>query len=146
MKNLRDVLTSRGFKREVSVFLFVFGVFNLVISLVLFSSGSNEIEVTVEAMASLVAGLLYVVLGISVRRGSNIALAIVGVLFAIDTILILFEPGGKGLGVKIVSRSILIFVLVRYIRRARLEPAPQAATGNSQEDTELTGSKSNETT
>jgi hypothetical protein len=48
------------------------------------------------------------------------ALWIAGVLFALDTLFQLLQPSGKGLGAAVVSRGILIYVLIRYIRRERM--------------------------
>jgi hypothetical protein len=67
----------------------------------------------------LAQSIVYVVLGIMIRRGSAKALWVTGVLFTLDTSLIFVLPYGNGLGAMILWRGILIFMLVRYIRRQR---------------------------
>ena len=59
-------------------------------------------------------------LGVLIRGGSLKALCVAGVLFALDTLLQLAQPSGRGLGAALVSRGILIYVLIRYIRRERM--------------------------
>jgi hypothetical protein len=105
--------------REVSLLLFFFAALNGLVSLLLLTSRVYDVEVLVSAAGGIVTAIIYVGLAIMLRRGSIIALWITGVLFVLDSLLMLAEPSGKGLGAMIVSRIILTFVLVRYVLRER---------------------------
>lgn len=119
MKTIRDVLRSSRFMREVSLLLLFFAALNALVSLLLFASRSSDAEVLASAIGSVFIATGYVVLAVMLRRGFVIALWIAGVLFALDTLLMLIEPSGNALGAAVVSRGILISVLIRYIRRER---------------------------
>ena len=105
--------------REVSLLLFFFAGLSFLVGALLLSAAKSP-EVMVSAVGSIVQAIVYVVLAIMIRRGSVKALWLAGALFVLDTVLLLFQPSGKGLGLAVVSRGILICVLIRYVRRERL--------------------------
>ena len=119
MKSIKDILRSPGFKREVSILLFGFAAIGGLIAMLLLLFGNSDPEVLASGVGILIQSIIYVVLGVLIRRGSMTALWITGVLFALDTLLVFVLPSGKGLGAMIVSRGILIYVLIRYVRRQR---------------------------
>jgi len=120
VKPLKKILRSRRFMREVSLLLFFFAGLSFLVGILLMRAANTEPEVVPVALGSLVQSLVYAVLGVMIRRGSVIALSITGVLFVLDTMFLLLQPSGKFLAAPIVSRGILIYVLIRYIRRERL--------------------------
>ncbi len=103
--------------REVSLLLFVFAGLSGLVGVLLLGAASAEPEVLGSAVGCLVQAVVYAVLGITIRLGSFKALLVAGVLFALDTLLQLAQPSGKGLGAAVVSRGLLIWVLIRHIRR-----------------------------
>lgn len=116
-KPLRDVLRSPRFFREVSILLFGFAAITTLVSILLFGAGTAEPEALVLAVGGLIQAIVYVTLGIFVKRGFSIALWITGLIFVLDTLLLVTQPAGRGSGVAIVTRGILIFLLIRYVRR-----------------------------
>ena len=104
--------------REVSLLLFFFAGLSFFVGALLISAG-NSPEVMASGVASIFQALVYSVLAIMIRRGSVKALWIAGALFVLDTVLLLLQPSGKSLGVAVVSRGILIYVLIRYVHRER---------------------------
>lgn len=118
MKPVKEILRSPRFMREVSLVLFFFAGLSFLVGALLFSA-VNSSEVMVSAVGSVIQAIVYFVLAIMIRRGSMIALWIAGVLFVLDTAFLVFQPSGKGLGLAIVSRGILIYVLIRYVQRER---------------------------
>jgi len=119
VKPVKDILRSPRFKREVSLLLFFFASLSFLIGVLLIGAANSEPEVMAAALGSLVQALVYASLGVMIRRGSVTALWIAGVLFVLDTVVQLLQPLEKGLGLAVVSRGILIYVLIRYIRRER---------------------------
>ena len=120
VKPLREVLRSPRFFREVSILLFGFAAITTLVSILLFGSGTSEPEALVLAVGGLIQAIVYVTLGILVRRNFTVALWITGLIFVLDTALLLVQPAGSGAGVAIVTRGILIFLLIRYIRREQV--------------------------
>jgi len=120
MKPIKDILRSARFMREVSLLLFFFAGLSALSGVLLLGRASSDADVLASAIGEIVQALIYAILGIMIRRGSIKALWIAGVLFVLDTLFILLQPSGKGLGVAVVSRGILIYVLIRYIRRERM--------------------------
>lgn len=118
MKPVKDILRSPRFMREVSLLLFFFAGLSFLVGALLFGA-ANSTEVMASAVGSIVQAIVYSVLAIMIRRGSVIALWIAGALFVLDTVFLILQPSGKGLGLAIVSRGILIYVLIRYVRRER---------------------------
>ena len=105
--------------REVSLVLFFFAGLSFLIGALLIGA-ANSPEVLAEAIGSIIQAIVYSVLAIMIRRGSLKALWLAGALFVLDTVFLVFQPSGKGLGLGIVSRGILIYVLIRYVQRERL--------------------------
>ena len=121
MKSLTEILRSRNFMREVSILLFGFAALGGAFAILLLTMASSDPEAFEAGVALLIQSAVYVALGMMIRRGSLKALWITGVLFILDTLLILGLPSGKGLGAAIVGRGILIFLLIRYIRRQQAQ-------------------------
>ncbi|HSE22625.1 MAG TPA: hypothetical protein VLB68_13245 [Pyrinomonadaceae bacterium] len=119
MKPVKDILRSPRFMREVSLLLFFFAGLSFLVGALLISA-ANSPEVMVSAVGSIVQAIVYSVLAIMIRRGSLIALWLAGALFVLDTVVLILDPSGKGLGVAILSRGILIYILIRYVRRERI--------------------------
>jgi hypothetical protein len=119
MKSIKDILRSPSFMREVSILLFGFAAIGGLFSMLLLTLGHSDPDALASGVGILVQSIIYIVLGLMIRRGSVKALWITGVLFALDTLLIFAFPSGKGLGAMIVGRGILIYVLIRYVRRQR---------------------------
>jgi hypothetical protein len=106
--------------REVSLLLFFFAALSFLVGVLLIEGWNSEPEIVGVAVGSMLQALLYVVLGVLIRKGSVKALWIAGVLFLLDTAFQFLQPSGMGLGTAIVNRAILIYVLIRYIRRERI--------------------------
>lgn len=119
MKSIKDILRSPSFMREVSILLFGFAAIGSLFSVLLLTLGNSDSEATASGVGILVQSMIYVVLGIMIRRGSVKAIWITGLLFTLDTLLLFVLPSGKGVGAMIVGRGILIYVLIRYVRRQR---------------------------
>jgi len=100
--------------------LFFFAGLSLLVGILLMRAANAEPDVFADAVGSLGQSLVYAVLGVLIRRGSVIALCITGVIFVLDTTFLLLQPTGKGFAAAFVSRGILIYVLIRYIRRERI--------------------------
>ena len=120
VKPVKDILRSPRFMREVSLLLFFFAGLSTVVGVLLIGAGTADPEVMASAIASIVQAVIYALLGVMIRLGSVKALFIAGVLFVLDTLFQLLQPSGEGLGAAVVSRGILIYVLIRYIRRERM--------------------------
>jgi hypothetical protein len=120
VKPLKDILCSPRFMREVSVLLFVFAGFSGLVGILLLPRASSDPEVLVEVIASFVGSFVNFILGLMIRRGSVKTLWIAGILFALDTLVQLAQPSGKGLGAAVISRGILIYVIIRFVRRERM--------------------------
>ena len=69
------------------------------------------------AVGGLVQAVIYVILGIFVRRGSIMALCLTALIFTVDTLFLFTQ--GRGAAVAIVTRGILVFLVVRYVLRER---------------------------
>lgn len=120
MKPIKDILVSPGFMREVSILLFVFAAFSGLFGVLLLTARGSDSEALEFGIGLLLQAIVYAVLGAMIRRRSLIALWVAGVLFFLDTVLALvMPPSGKGLVTLILSRSFLIYLLVRYVRRQR---------------------------
>jgi hypothetical protein len=119
LKPIREVLSSPRFQREVSLLLFFFAAVSAIYSLFLFAAGPSEEPALALAVSSLVQTIVYVVLAVLIRRGSVKALIITGLLFAADTLFTLFGPSWEDARGMLIARGLLIFVLIRYVRRER---------------------------
>jgi hypothetical protein len=127
VKTIKEILSSRRFMREISLLLFFFAGLSTLVGVLLLASGNSDPEVIGTAIANLVDAVIDVALAILIRRGSIKALWVAAILFVLETLFHLLEPTGSGLKAAIISRGILIFVLVRYIRRERnrVDDTPQ---------------------
>ena len=106
--------------REVSILLFGFAALGGLFSLLLLTVGNSDPEALTSGVGMLVQSIVYVTLGIMIRRGSVKALWVTGVLFTLDTLLVFILPSsGKGLIAMLFWRGVLIYLLVRYVRRQR---------------------------
>lgn len=119
MKPVKDILRSPQFMREISQLLFVFAALNGLIALLLFMSARGNLEVLVLATASLLQGIVYVVFGFLIRRGSIIALWIFGIFYALESLFILTQPLGSGVAIALFARVALIVMMVRFVLRQR---------------------------
>ena len=119
MKSIKDILRSPNFMREVSILLFGFAAIGGLFSLLLLALGNSNPEALATGFGMLLQSIIYLVLGIMIRRGSVKALWVTGVLFTLDTLLVFVLPFAHGLGAMLVGRGLLICVLVRYIRKQR---------------------------
>ena|SRR5688500_9659698 len=120
MKPVKDILRSPRFMNEVSHLLFVLAVLSGLLALLLFTSAQGDLEVLAFAIASLLQGILQAAFAFMIRRGSITALWAFGVFFVLDSLLILTQPIGSGIGGALLARVLLIGILVRYVRRERL--------------------------
>lgn len=119
MKSVTDVLRSPSFMREVSILLFGFAALGGLFAILLLTLGNSDPDALDSGVGMLIQSIVYVVLGIMIRRGSMKALWVTGILFTLDTLLVFGLTSGKGFGAMIVGRGLLIYVLIRYIRRQR---------------------------
>jgi len=118
LKPISEVLRSPRFQKEVSLLLFFFAAISAIYCLFLFAANDSE-EVLVAAIAMLVQTIVYVVLAILIRRGSVKTLVFTGFLFAANLILTLFGPSWEDAKGILIAYGLLIFVVVRFIRRER---------------------------
>jgi|SRR5687767_9960131 len=121
MKSVTDILRSPSFMREVSILLYGFAALGGLFALLLLTLASSDPDALASGAGMLIQSIVYVVLGTMIRKGSRKALWVTGILFTLDTLLVFGLPSGKGLGAMIVGRGLLIWVLIRYIRRQRAE-------------------------
>lgn len=119
MKPVRDILRSPSFMREVSILLFGFAALGGLFAILLLALGNLDPDALALGVGTLIQSIVYVVLGIMIRRGSLKALWVTGMLFILDTLLVFVLPFGEGLGAVIAGRGILIYLLFRFVRRQR---------------------------
>jgi hypothetical protein len=119
MKSVKDILRSPEFMWQVSVLLFGLAVLSALFAAVLLVSSRLDPDTLAVALGLLIQTAIYVVLGIMIRRGSIKALWAAGILFTLDTLLAFVLPATSGLGAMIVGRGLLIYVLIRYVRKQR---------------------------
>lgn len=120
MKSVGEILRSPGFKREVSLLLFFFAAFSGLYSVIILGGRPSDPDVLAIGVATFIQAILNLVLAIMIRRGSNKALCAAGTLFGLDTLLMFFSPFGQGLAAMLLWRGILVYMLVRYIRKQRV--------------------------
>lgn len=120
MKSVREILLSAEFMRAVSLLLFFFAGLSSLYSAIIFTGKASDPDVTAAGIAIFVQAIIYVVLAILIRRGSTKALWAAGILFGLDTLLILVSPLGKGVAHMLIGRGLLVYILVRYIRKQRV--------------------------
>jgi hypothetical protein len=119
MKPIKEILYSPGFMREVYVLLFGFAAITGLFFVVLLGSGKVDVDTLSILVTLLVQTIIYIVLGILIRNGSVKALWAAGILFTLDTLLMFVFPDETNLGMALLARALLIFLLVRYVRRQR---------------------------
>jgi hypothetical protein len=117
--SIKEILSSRRFMREVSLLFFFFAAVGALIAGLSFAAGPSDPEILAVVVTGLIQVIIYVFLGVMLRRGSIIALWVAGVLFILDTLAVLLQPSGKVLGFTLVSRVLLVGVLFRYVQRER---------------------------
>jgi Na+/proline symporter len=123
MKSIGDILKSSDFKREVSLLLFFFAALNGLISAIIFMGRPSDPEVLIFGIVGFIQAFIYFVFGLMIRRGSNRALLVCGVLFGLDTLLLFFFPLEQGTAKQLIARAFLAFFLIRYVRKQRLMSA-----------------------
>jgi chromate transport protein ChrA len=118
LKPISEVLRSPRFQREVSVLLFIFAGISAIYALVLFAKNNSE-EAFVVAVALVIQAIVCAVLAILIRRGSVKTLVFTGFLFAANTLFALFGSSWEDAKGILIPYGLLIFVLVRFIRKER---------------------------
>ena len=118
LQPIGEVLRSPRFQKEISLLLFFFSAVQLIFSVFLFGGGASPDDLFT-AVTSLMATIVYVVLGILIRYGSLSALIFTAILFTADTLIALFGPSWEAARGMLIARGLLIWVLVGFIRRER---------------------------
>jgi hypothetical protein len=119
MKSVKDILRSSDFMRQVSTLLLGFGALSGIFAFVLLIAGNKDAESLSLTIGLLFQTIIYVALGLLTRRGSTKALWAAGILFTMDTLLAFVMSWEPGLGGMIIGRGLLIYILIRYVRRQR---------------------------
>jgi hypothetical protein len=119
VKPIGEVLRSPRFQKEVSLLLLFFSAVSALFSVFLFAAGTSPETVLPTAIAGFVQAILYAVLAVLIRRGSVKALVITALLFTADTVLTLLGPSWEDARGMLIARGLLIWVIVRYIKRER---------------------------
>ena len=119
MKSFKEILHSPGFMREVSILFIGLAALSVVFSILLFVGSNVDPEALSLAVAFLLQAIIYVVLGIMIRRGSVKALWAAGILFTLDTLLSFVYATGTVFVTMILGRSLLIYLMVRYVLKQR---------------------------
>lgn len=119
MTPIKDILLSPAFRREVSILFIGLGALSLVFSLLLLAGSSADPNALSLAVGFLLQAIIYVVLGIMIRRGSVKALWAAGILFTLDTLLSFLYATGSAFVTMILGRGLLIYLMIRYILKQR---------------------------
>jgi EamA domain-containing membrane protein RarD len=119
MKPIKEILRSPAFMREVSILFIGLAALSVVFSLLLFTGSNGDPEALSLAGGFLLQAIIYVVLGIMIRRGSVKALWVAGILFILDTLLSFLYATGSGFVTMILGRGLLIYLLIRYVLKQR---------------------------
>jgi EamA domain-containing membrane protein RarD len=119
MKPIKEILRSPAFMREVSILFIGLAALSVVFSLLLFTGSNGDPEALSLAGGFLLQAIIYVVLGIMIRRGSVKALWVAGILFILDTLLSFLYATGSGFVTMILGRGLLIYLLIRYVLNQR---------------------------
>lgn len=120
MKSVKEVLCSPRFKREISMLLFVNAILTGLWSVVILAASPSDPELAAIGVGAFILAIIWLVLAIVIRRGSTKALIVVGILFGLDTLLILTLPLGPNTAPILLWRVFLISLLVRYVLRQRV--------------------------
>ena len=115
MRSIKEIVTSPRFMREISFLLFVFAAFSAVVGVVAITRDPMEPEMLTFGISNIVVAAINAILAFLIRRGLVFALWIAAALFVLDTSFQLLEPSGA-----LVFRFMLIAILIRYIRRERV--------------------------
>lgn len=119
MKSFKAILQSPAFMREVSILFIGLAALSVIFSILLFAGSNGDPNALSLAVAFLLQAIIYVVLGIMIRRGSVKALWAAGILFTLDTLLSFLYATGTGLVTMILGRGLLIYLMVRYVLKQR---------------------------
>lgn len=119
MKPIKAILQSPAFMREVSILFIGLAALSVVFAILLFVGSNGDLEALSLALAFLLQGIIYVVLGIMIRRGSVKALWAAAILFTLDTLLSFVYATGSGFVTMILGRGLLIWLMVRYVLKER---------------------------
>ena len=119
MKSLKEILRSRRFMREISILLIGLAALSGLFSILLFATSNADPEALSLAAGLLIQAIIYVGLGIMIRRGSVKALWAAGILFTLDTLLSFVYATGSGFVTMILGRGLLIYLMVRYVVKQR---------------------------
>lgn len=123
MKSVSEVLRSPGFKREVSMLLFFFAAIQGLISTIIFIGRTTDPEIIGIGIGGYILAIVYAVFAFMIKRGSTKALIAIAVLFGLDTLLLFVIPL-EGAGKMLFFRALLVFFLIRYIRKQRVTSEP----------------------
>ena len=119
MKSLKEILRSRRFMREISILLIGLAALSGLFSILLFATSNADPEALSLAAGLLIQAIIYVGLGIMIRRGSVKALWAAGILFTLDTLLSFVYATGSGFVTMILGRGLLIYLMVSYVVKQR---------------------------
>ena len=119
MKPIKEILRSPAFMREVSILFIGLAALSVVFSLLLFTGSKGDPQALSLAGGFLLQAIIYVVLGIMIRRGSVKALWVAGILFIFDTLLSFLYTTGTGFVTMFLGRGLLIYLMVNFVLKQR---------------------------
>lgn len=119
MKSIRDILRSPGFMREVSVLFIGLAALSGLFSLLLFAGSKADPEALSLAPGFLLQAIIYVALGIMIRRGSIKALWAALILLTLDTLLTFVMATGREMVPLVLGRGLLIYLMIRFVLKQR---------------------------
>lgn len=105
--------------REASILFIGLGALSGLFSILLFAGSNADSDALSLAAGLLLQAIVYVALGIMIRRGSLKALWVAGILFILDTLFSVVISTGSGLVGMILGRGLLIYLLIRYVLKQR---------------------------
>ena len=119
MKPVKDILRSPGFMREVSILFIGLAALSGLFSLLLFAGSNANPEALALAAGFLLQAIIYVALGIMIRRGSVKALWAALIIFTLDTLVTFVLGTGRELVTLVLGRGLLIYLMIRYVLKQR---------------------------
>lgn len=119
MRPIKDILRSPAFMREVSILFIGLAALNGLFSLLLFAGSNADPDALSLAAGFLLQAIIYVALGMMIRRGSVKALWAALILFTLDTLLTFVLATGRELVTLVLGRGLLIYLMIRYVRKQR---------------------------
>lgn len=119
LKPISEVLRSPRFLKEVSILLFVFAAIHAILSVLLFARNTSDPIALLTAIEGFMVAIVFLVFAVMIRNGSIGALVLTGILFALDTVVMLFGPSWEGVPGAFIARGLLIFVLINFIKKQR---------------------------